>query len=144
MTLGEQIAVGEFTYFSQEQPLWLIGATLFAAQVVAREAGSLARRRIAGKADSPAEETSDKSLILSGVLGLLVLMIAFTFSLAMNRYETRRDLVVAEANAIGTAEVRVQLLASPQGAELARLLHAHSRTRLQFGLASAVGKPAFA
>ncbi len=71
-------------------------------------------------------------------------MIAFTFSLAMNRYEARRNLVVAEANAIGTAEMRVQILASPQGAGLARRLHAYARTRLQFGLASAEEKPTFA
>ncbi len=136
--------MGQFTYFGHEPSLWLVGIVLFAVQVLAREAGGWVRRLIAGSADARAEDASDKGLILSGVLGLLALMIAFTFSLAMNRYEARRNLVVAEANAIGTAEMRVQILASPQGAGLARRLHAYARTRLQFGLASAEEKPTFA
>jgi hypothetical protein len=35
------------------------------------------------------------------VLGLLALMIAFTFAMALSRYEARRDAVLSEANAIG-------------------------------------------
>ena len=44
------------------------------------------------------------------VYGLLALLIAFSFSGAASRFERRRELLVAEANAIGTAYLRVGLL----------------------------------
>jgi len=47
----------------------------------------------------------------SGVLGLMGLLLAFSFSGAASRMEKRRDLIVEEANAIGTAYLRVDLVA---------------------------------
>ena len=49
------------------------------------------------------------------VFALLGLMIAFTFSGAASRLEVRRQLIVQEANAIGTAYLRLDLL--PPGAQ---------------------------
>jgi hypothetical protein len=49
------------------------------------------------------------------VFALLGLLIAFTFSGAASRFDTRRQLVVQEANAIGTAYLRLDLL--PQSAQ---------------------------
>jgi len=46
----------------------------------------------------------------TAVFGLMGLMIAFTFSGAASRYEMRRQLTVDEANAIGTAYLRLDLL----------------------------------
>jgi hypothetical protein len=40
--------------------------------------------------------------IQGAVLGLLSLLLAFTFAMAVDRYDTRRGLVLKEANAIGT------------------------------------------
>ena len=42
------------------------------------------------------------------MLGLLALLLAFSLSIAINRYDERRQLVVAEANSIGTAYLRAQ------------------------------------
>ena len=52
------------------------------------------------------------------IFGLLSLLIAFTFSGAASRFERRRDLIVQEANAIGTAYLRIDLLPAyrPTGA----------------------------
>jgi hypothetical protein len=44
------------------------------------------------------------------VFGLMGFLIAFTFSGAASRVDTRRHLVVEEANAIGTAYLRLDLL----------------------------------
>lgn len=44
------------------------------------------------------------------VFGLLGLMIAFTFSGAASRFEDRRHLITSEANAVGTAYLRIDLL----------------------------------
>jgi hypothetical protein len=48
--------------------------------------------------------------IEGALFGLLGLLIAFTFSGAENRFQARRQLIVQEANAIGTAYLRVDLL----------------------------------
>lgn len=45
------------------------------------------------------------------VFGLMGLLVAFTFSGAASRFDARRDLIVEEANAIGTAWLRIALLA---------------------------------
>lgn len=134
----------EFAYFIHEAPLILIAGILFVGQVLARELGGWARRRMAGGVDEAAIDSADKSFVLSGMLGLLALLIAFTFSLSMDRYEGRRQMVIDEANAIGTAEMRVRLLPPPQGEQLASMLRAYARTRLAYGLASAADKPALA
>lgn len=51
----------------------------------------------------------------AAIFGLLGLMIAFTFSGAAQRFDERRDLIVTEANAIGTAWLRIDLV--PEGAQ---------------------------
>jgi hypothetical protein len=48
------------------------------------------------------------------LLGVVGLLLAFGLSMAVSRYDARRDAVVSEANAIGTTYLRAQLLAEPQ------------------------------
>ncbi|HET7852812.1 MAG TPA: hypothetical protein VFK91_08710, partial [Methyloceanibacter sp.] len=67
----------------------------------------------------------------AAVLGLLALMIAFTFAMALSRYEARRDAVVSEANAIGTTALRARLLPEPHNAETLRLLRDYVKVRLE-------------
>jgi hypothetical protein len=59
---------------------------------------------------------------VSAILGLLALLTGFTYSLAIDRFETRRQLVLEHANAIGTAYLRVQLLPEPHRARLSGLI----------------------
>jgi len=66
------------------------------------------------------------------VLGLLALMIGFTFSMALNRFEARRDALVSEANAIGTAALRARLLPAPYGEESLKLFKDYARIRVSF------------
>lgn len=86
---------------------------LFAAMLVLLEVGRrLGQRRQerdgeGGRAGVGAVEGS--------VFGLMGLLIAFTFSGASARFEARRALIVEEANAIGTAWLRVDLL--PEAAQ---------------------------
>lgn len=119
-------------------PLWLLVPLLFASLLAAREVGAWLRRRLARNPDG---EATEHDYILNGILGLLALLIAFTFGLALDRYDARRELVVDEANAIGTAEMRVRLLEGPDGVQLAGLLREYARTRLEYGEARAAQKP---
>ena len=58
-----------------------------------------------------AEGTAAEGRVVEGVVfGLLGLLMAFTFSGAAARFDTRRQLIVGETNAIGTAYLRLDLL----------------------------------
>lgn len=64
------------------------------------------------------------------VFGLFGLLLAFTFSGAAGRYESRRDLVAQEANAIGTAWQRLDLLPAAEQAPMRDLFRAYLDSRL--------------
>jgi hypothetical protein len=57
-----------------------------------------------------AEHSRSGGVMDGSVFGLLGLLLAFTFSGAASRFDHRRDLIVDEANAIGTAWLRIDLL----------------------------------
>lgn len=58
----------------------------------------------------------------AAALGLLAFLLAFVMSLAVGRFDNRRQLVVEEANAIGTTYLRTGFLPSPQQEEARALL----------------------
>jgi len=64
------------------------------------------------------------------VIGLLALMVGFTFAMALSRFEARRDAILAEANAIGTTALRARLLPEPHRKEVLSLLKAYTNVRL--------------
>jgi len=53
------------------------------------------------------------SALQAALLGLLALLLGFTFSMALTRFDTRKELVLEEANAIGTTYLRARLLPPP-------------------------------
>jgi len=118
----------------ERAPLWLLALLLFGSMVVAREVGSYLRRRTKAT-DAGADKDSD-AFAMTSVLGLLALLIGFTFSIALSRYEARRELVVKEANAIGTTWLRMQLLDAPERAHMENLLRRYVDTRVAFGEAA--------
>jgi hypothetical protein len=66
------------------------------------------------------------------ILGVLALLLGFTMSMAVTRFEVRKHLVLEEANAIGTSYLRTQLLPAPEGTEIANLLREYVVVRLQY------------
>jgi hypothetical protein len=67
----------------------------------------------------------------AAVFGLLGLLLAFTFSGAASRFEARRHLITDEANAIGTAYLRVDLLPSDAQPELRQLFRRYVEVRCE-------------
>jgi hypothetical protein len=64
--------------------------------------------------------------VLQGaLLGVVGLILAFGLSLAVNRYENRRDAVVDEANTIGTTFLRAQTLPEPMRSQSLALLRTY-------------------
>jgi hypothetical protein len=84
----------------------LLAALLFVGMLILLEVGRRAgvRRQLRDPSGTGA------GALEAAVFGLLALLIAFTFSGAASRFDARRHLVVEEANAIGTAYLRVDLL----------------------------------
>ena len=66
----------------------------------------------------------------AAIFGLIGLMIAFTFSGAAARYEMRRQLIVDEANAIGTAYLRLDLLPAASQPALRDRFRRYTETRI--------------
>lgn len=75
-------------------------------------------------------ETPEVKTIVGALLALLAFILAITFGAAASRFDGRRALVVAEANAIGAAYLRADLLPSSYAAEAGRLLREYVDTRL--------------
>lgn len=112
-------------------PALVLGLIILVLMLIAGWLGKLLRRRNDAD-DNPDEAIKDshEGYLVSGVVGLLALLIGFTFSLTVDRFETRRSLVLEEANAIGTTYLRTQLLEEPHRARLSGLLVAYVDNRL--------------
>jgi hypothetical protein len=68
--------------------------------------------------------------LVGAVLGLLAFILAFTFGMTASRFDVRRQLLLQEANAIGTTYLRAGLLPQTQGLEIRRLLREYADVRL--------------
>jgi hypothetical protein len=88
-------------------------------------AGAVARKR-EGKGT-----LADLGTTTGGLLGLLGLLLAFTFGMAGARYEDRKTLVIEEANAIGTAWLRTDLAPEPMRTQARDALRAYTDARLE-------------
>src|SRR5580658_4346128 len=91
---------------------------LFLALLAGLEVGRwLARRRAIPETASAESNAAD-----GVVFALLGLMIAFTFTSSADRFDERRKLLIDQANAIGTAWLRVDLLAQPDREPIRRCM----------------------
>lgn len=108
---------------------FLVSAALFVLLVVAGEAAYRFTGCEKGAVGS-ARTVSDVALILGGVITLLALMLGFTFAMSEERYETRRQLVIDEANAIGTTYLRTWTLTDPESAQIRDLLRRYLALRV--------------
>lgn len=112
-----------------QQPAWLLGLILLMILLLFLEAGF----RI-GLRNRMAREEVDKMLrgdvTLGAMLALLGLMLAFTYAFSLSRADLRKQAIVNEANAIGTAFMRADLVAEPGRSELRQRLLEYARTRV--------------
>lgn len=83
------------------------------------------------------ETVAPDLLTLEGAaLGLLALMIGFSFSMALGRLEARMSALVNEANAIGTTALRARLLPEREADAVQNLLRDYVQVRLDLGRAA--------
>jgi hypothetical protein len=106
-----------------------IAGGLILGMIVALESGFRAGRR-AGAAE-PSGAGGQVGAIQAAVLGLLGLLLAFSFAAAGSRFLERQDLIAQEANAIGTSWLRAGLLEEPHRSELRASLAAYTSDRIE-------------
>jgi hypothetical protein len=105
----------------------LVALLLLVGMLVLLEVGRrLGRRKLDGNPDSSTPGALDAALF-----ALLGLLLAFTFSGAAARFDTRRELVVEETNDIGTAWLRLDLLAPDARDELHGLFTRYVDSRIE-------------
>lgn len=83
---------------------WIIALILFTSMLISSFIGKLTGNYIKNK-----ENTEEKSTETSALIALLFFLLAFTFGMSGDRYDSRRKIVVEEANTIGTAILRSDL-----------------------------------
>jgi hypothetical protein len=91
--------------------------------------GGQVKRRQAEMSD---DTRSDFGVVLGATLTLLGLIIGFSFSMATARYDLRKAYEEAEANAIGTEYVRLDLLPETDAAPLRTMLKRYTDLRIEF------------
>ena len=108
----------------------LITLALFVGMLVFLEIG----RRVGSRrlANDPEGARAGTGTVESAVFALLGLLIAFTFSGAATRFDVRRNLVVQETNAIGTAYLRADLLPEADAAKVRALLREYAQLRMRY------------
>src|SRR5579871_5601099 len=99
------------------------------AQVLAAFAGDFVRKHARTFKQG---ERHDFSTIQAANLTLLALIIGFSFSMAVARYDQRKTLEEAEANAIGTEYLRADLLPGDGGSQTRELLRKYLELRIAF------------
>lgn len=99
----------------------VISIFLFVLLILSYEVAYRGGRRIGAR--SRTQETPFAVQAVQGaLLGLVGLLLGFSFAMSASRFEARKAEVVAEANAIGTAYLRSRLLPSPEREEAAEIL----------------------
>jgi hypothetical protein len=95
-----------------------------------RVAASVGAAFHAGQLDQGKRDHDDFTFILGGTLTLLGLIIGFSFSMAVNRYDQRKNYEAQEANAIGTEYVRADLLPPADGSKVRAQLTSYLGQRI--------------
>jgi hypothetical protein len=112
----------------EKAPLWAIGLAILVVLAAVHELSAWAGRRLAGQRS----QDDGRNYLVSSSLGLLALMMAFSFSAAQSRFDQRQAMVAQEAVTMGTAYLRTQLTPPPWRDQLGARLLAYAEVRAGF------------
>jgi hypothetical protein len=120
--------VTQYTTVLDALPLWGLFLAIVALVLAAIEGGhrlGTYRHRQPGR-----EKEAPVGAMVGAMLGLLAFMLAFTFGMAASRFDTRKQLVLDEANAIGTTYLRTAMLPEERD-DIRALLRSYVDARLE-------------
>jgi hypothetical protein len=109
-------------------PIWVLFVLSVAIIVGTVEIGFRIGKRVLSRTDKELE--SPVSAIAGAILGLTAFMLAFTFSMASDRYDTKKGLVREEANVIRTAWQRSDYLKQPDRDQTKAMLRQYVDDRI--------------
>ena len=115
--------------FRDALPLWALYIITVALVLLSAEAGWRLGNYRRQRPDH--EEEAPVGAVVGATLGLLAFLLAFTFGMAASRYDTRKQLVLQEANAIGTTYLRADFLPEPQRSDIREVLRQYAALRTQ-------------
>jgi hypothetical protein len=122
------IMVTQYTTVLDALPLWGLFLAIVAFVLAAIEGGY---RLGSHRHNQPGREKEmPVGAMVGAILGLLAFMLAFTFGMASSRFDTRKQLVLDEANAIGTTYLRTAMLPERRE-EIRALLRSYVDARLE-------------
>src|SRR5262245_46330262 len=107
------------------------GLLLSAGMLLAALAGHALRRRATRKAGEGSFNDTQEGYIVASVVTLLAFMIGFTFAVALDRFEGRRQLVGDDARAIQELYLRAQMLGEPHRSRFSDLLVRYTDNRIE-------------
>lgn len=115
------------TSFVDALPQWLLFLLDMVVVLLSIEAGwrlgDHQRRR------HESEQKAPISAMVGATMGLLAFLLAFTFGMAANRFDNRKQTVLQEANAIGTTHLRTSFLPEADRAEARQILRDYTALR---------------
>ena len=111
-----------------DAPLLLFAVSFVALWLSAKVGGAL-RARLRPLAEG---ERQDYDMVITATLTLLGLLIGFSFSMAISRYDQRKNYEEEEANAIGTEYLRAELLPAEPASQVKKLLTEYLQLRISF------------
>ncbi len=120
--------MNDIVNFPVNSPIFVLGFC-FVVLWLSTLVGDFLRTRL-----RPMEEAErhDFGIIQAATFTLLALIIAFTFSMAVSRYDERKKCEAEEANAVGTEYVRASLLPARDAATVRELLKKYVDQRVMF------------
>ncbi len=108
-----------------------IVVSLFVTIIFCNELGFRAGRYIQSRTDSDVKALTGS--IQGSILGLLALLLGFTFSMSMQRYDNRSMAMIDEVNSIGTAVLRIELLPNEYKQPVRDLFYDYLELRVAIG-----------
>jgi hypothetical protein len=115
-------------YWQYQLPLWVVFFLFLILLLIPMEVGfRLGSRR--GRSQAVPEAESRGDITLNGMLTLLALMLAFTYSFCVSRADLRKKAIITEVNAIGTAFLRADLLSEPGRTDVQQRLYEYAQSR---------------
>jgi len=112
-------------------PLWSVYVITVVLVLLSVVSGFLLGRYI--RQHIQIEQEAPIGAVVGALLGLLAFLLAFTFGMTASRFESRKQLLLDEVNAIGTAFLRADFLSEPQRAETKKLLRKYVDIRVEGG-----------
>ena len=113
-----------------KMPAYLVAILLFGLMLLSFWLGQLWRTNRLSHAKTAREDITGS--LEGSMLGLLALLLAFTFGISNSRYDARRDVIIKEANCIGTAVLRADLYPEPFRSEIRADFKEYVEARIRY------------